>query len=235
MTIRRIKTARQNYDIATYVGRRDEIFFGPDGILRYGDGVTTGGQPFGNVREGGLSQIGRPPSLSVSEINAENQSLITVDNVKSLKFDRETGFIVEDLGNGEVKVSLGSTFKTWKVDGQEDLIAVGEDVIRFEAGSGLSITTDPTAEIKTIRFDYTGEISELSLTPATTTEKGGVIIGNNLSITNNGVVTVKSQQVVEEVFKAPVKVTVPVENQGLLYKNNEWTNGATMFWSSKSW
>jgi hypothetical protein len=80
----------------------------------------------------------------------------TVSNVKSLLFDTDTGFNITDLSNGVVKISLNSTFKTWKVTGQSDLVASGEDTIQFVAGSGVSITTNPNAATKTITINATG-------------------------------------------------------------------------------
>jgi hypothetical protein len=229
MTIQRIRTARANYDIETFVAKSGEIFYSDDGILRFGDGQTPGGRLFlgaGN-NNGNL--------LTISEINSNNLITNIVNNVSTVRFDKDTGFNVEDLGNGEVKISLGSTFKTWKVDGQEDLVAVGEDVIRFEAGPGITITTDPNSAVKTIKIEYSGEIVDAELPTASTLIKGGVIVGDNLSVESNGLLTVKSNKVVEEVVKAPVLVEVPEDNQALMYKNGKWTNSPSMFWSSKNW
>jgi len=80
----------------------------------------------------------------------------TVSNVKSLLFDTDTGFNITDLSNGVVKISLNSTFKTWKVTGQSDLVASGEDTIQFVAGTGVTITTDPTAATKSITISSSG-------------------------------------------------------------------------------
>jgi hypothetical protein len=80
----------------------------------------------------------------------------TVSNVKSLLFDTDTGFNITDLSNGVVKISLNSTFKTWKVTGQSDLVASGEDTIQFVAGSGVSITTNHNAATKTITISSSG-------------------------------------------------------------------------------
>jgi len=79
----------------------------------------------------------------------------TVSNVKSLLFDTDTGFNITELSTGVVKVSLNSTFKTWKVTGQQDLVASGEDTIQFVAGTGVTITTDPNAATKTITINAT--------------------------------------------------------------------------------
>ena len=89
-------------------------------------------------------------SLEISEINSANSLTNTVTNVTAIRFDKDTGFNVTDLGAGEVKVSLGSAFKTWKVEGQEDVVAVGEDTIELKAGSGVTLTTNPTAPTKFI-------------------------------------------------------------------------------------
>ena len=79
-----------------------------------------------------------------------------VTGVTALRFDHDTGFRVDDLGSGEVKVSLGSAFKTIKVAGQSDLVAVAEDTLEVVAGSGIAITTDPGANPKSITISATG-------------------------------------------------------------------------------
>jgi hypothetical protein len=162
MTIRRIKTSKVNYDISSYIGRSDEIYYGTDGILRYGDGVTSGGFPFVSTKDENFGG-----SLTVSEVDINNQTLVSVSDVRSIKFDKETGFSVEDLGDGEVKISLGSTFKTWKVDGQDDLVAVGEDIIRIIPGPGITITTDASVpKGQTITFSgFSGDYEDLTNTP----------------------------------------------------------------------
>lgn len=92
-------------------------------------------------------------------------SLIT--EVKSLLFDVDSGFDLTNLSNGIVKIGMNSTFKTWKVTGQTDLVANGLDTIRFIAGSGVTITTDPVAVIKSIT------ISSSTVIPAFGNVDGG--------------------------------------------------------------
>lgn len=82
-----------------------------------------------------------PLTVSTVDINGQNGTEITT--VKALRFDEDSGFDVVDLGAGEVKIAMNSTFKTWKVDGQNDLVASGLDTIEFIAGSGVVLSTDP--------------------------------------------------------------------------------------------
>jgi len=98
----------------------------------------------------GTTQTSAASSLEISEINTANSLTNTVTNVTAIRFDRDTGFSVTDLGAGQVKVSLGSSFKTWKVAGQSDIVAVGEDTVEFKAGDGISLTTNPTAPDKSM-------------------------------------------------------------------------------------
>ena len=101
-------------------------------------------------------------TITVSEITGASGAtgasgiINEVVGVTALRFDKDTGFNVTDLGDGEVKVSLGSTFKTIKVAGQDDLVAVGEDILEIVAGSGVTITTDPDANPKALTISSTG-------------------------------------------------------------------------------
>jgi hypothetical protein len=118
---------------------------GPQG--EKGDKGDTGDQ-------GPQGDPGSNATVTVSEIDGSDNITNQVNNVSAIRFDKDTGFNVEDLGEGEVKISLGSSWKTWQVDGQESLVAVGEDTVTFVAGTNMSITT--SAEDKTITFNATG-------------------------------------------------------------------------------
>lgn len=105
-------------------------------------------------------------SLTVSESNANaNNFSNTTSNVTGLLFDRDSGFSISNVGNGNVLIQLGSTFKTWVVTGQPNLVAQGEDTVQFIAGNNLTITTSntpnpPTDPFKSIRFD--ADVSSIS-------------------------------------------------------------------------
>jgi len=94
--------------------------------------------------------------LAVSLINDSNVVSGNVSNVTAIRFDTESGFDITNLGGGAVKVGMNSTFKTWKVDGQTDLVATGLDTVEFIAGPGVIIATNPNANPKSITFSSTG-------------------------------------------------------------------------------
>jgi hypothetical protein len=125
-----------------------------------GTGITTSSDSEGNITINGLG-------LTVSLIDPLGTITEQTANVKALRFDTESAFDLTDLGNGEVKVQMNSTFKYWKVDGQQDLVATGLDTIRFEAGQGISITTDPNASpYQTLKISgFSGNYNDLSNKP----------------------------------------------------------------------
>ena len=85
------------------------------------------------------------PSMTVSLINSSNTVSNPLTNITAIRFDTDSGFDVTDLGGGAVKVGMNSTFKTWKVNGQIDLVANGLDTIEIVAGNGVTITTNPSS------------------------------------------------------------------------------------------
>lgn len=94
------------------------------------------------------------PMLKVASINSSNVYSNIVSNVSTIAFDSFTGFHVDDMGEGNVKISLGSTFSTWNVVGQSDLNAVGDDIIRINGANGIVITTNPSdSPYKSITFN----------------------------------------------------------------------------------
>ena len=94
------------------------------------------------------------PMLKVASINSSNVYSNIVSNVSTIAFDSFTGFHVDDMGEGNVKISLGSTFSTWNIVGQSNLNAVGDDIIRINGANGIVITTNPSdSPYKSITFN----------------------------------------------------------------------------------
>lgn len=92
-------------------------------------------------------------TITVSLTDDSNNFSNTVTDVKGIRFDANSGFDVTDLGSGNVKIAMNSTFKTWKIAGQSDLIANGLDTIEFVGSDGTVITSNTLANPKTITFD----------------------------------------------------------------------------------
>jgi hypothetical protein len=157
----------------TYLAGDGVVFFGSNGVLRLGDGKTPGGR----IISGGSGNA----AISVKTRSASSGTIFsTVTNVTGLNFDTDSGFAVTDLGNGDVLVAMNSTFKYWQVDGQPGLTAEGLDTVNFIPRSGISIAAVTSGTNKSIRF---------GLVPATTTTLGGIIVGNNLTITTSGLLS----------------------------------------------
>ena len=102
-----------------------------------------------------IGDSGGGSSLAVNEIN-DDVSNVEVPNVSEIQFDTDSGFALTDMGSGAVKVAMESTFKTWKVNGQSDLVAVAVDTIELIAGTNTTITTDTASTPKSITFNSSG-------------------------------------------------------------------------------
>lgn len=124
---------------ANTVATRDYIQFG-DGSRQYTANAGTGGG-------------GGGASLTVSLTDDSNNFTNVVTAVTGIRFDANSGFDVTNLGSGNVKIAMNSTFKTWKIAGQNDLIANGLDTIAFVASNGISIRSNTLADPKSITFD----------------------------------------------------------------------------------
>jgi hypothetical protein len=98
--------------------------------------------------------------LTVSTIKGNNPSKV-INDINFIRFDTDSGFDIDDLSNGAVKVKMNSTFKTWKVDGQQDLVAEGLDSMTLVAGDNMNLTTyqDP----KSLKFDVDLSSVDISL------------------------------------------------------------------------
>jgi hypothetical protein len=116
---------------------------------------TQGGQgPKGD--RGATGATGPAGGLTVKNVIGINGTVTnTISTVTAINFDQSTGIQVTDQGSGAIFVSLGSSFKTIQVDGQSDVVALGEDTLQLIAGSNISISTNPSAP-KSITISSTG-------------------------------------------------------------------------------
>ena len=101
-----------------------------------------------------------PPSLTIREVDSADNVNKTINSVSAINFDNWTGFQVTDLGGGEVKVALGSGFKTITVDGQDNIVAIGEDTLAIDAGTNVTLATD--AVTKTLTISATFDSAEVT-------------------------------------------------------------------------
>ena len=86
-------------------------------------------------------------SITVASIDAGNNITNEIANISKLCFDSDSGFAVDDLSSGTVKVKMNSTFKTWKVDGESDLIAEGLDALHISSDNSIQITTKTSSNL----------------------------------------------------------------------------------------
>ena len=115
---------------------------------------------------GSKGEAGSGSTITVGNINSNNEiGDTTIVNVETIRFDTDSGFDVTDLGSGSVKVGMNSTFKTIKVDGQDDLVAIGLDTLELVAGNNITLTTNANSDPK-------------SLIISSTATGGGVSFGN---------------------------------------------------------
>jgi hypothetical protein len=91
----------------------------------------------------------------------------TVTNVSNIRFDTESAFSVTDLGTGTVMIGMNSTFKYITIDAQSTLTAVGLDTLKFIAGRGIRLLTDPTPGNQSITIINT--LTATSILPTTST------------------------------------------------------------------
>ena len=110
---------------------------------------------------GGGGGGGGDASLTIQQRSRDDLSAPptgTIENISTLSFDTESGFEVQDLGNGSLEafIKMNSTFNPWQVDGETTLQATGEEPVEFVGGPGVTITTNATTDPKQIIFEASG-------------------------------------------------------------------------------
>lgn len=119
--------------------------------------------------------------ITVRESNSTGGNISnTITNISTLNFDKTTGIFVSDLGNGNALVALGSSFKTWEVNGQPSLVAVGEDTVEFITGNNIVITTSNVSDPKSITFSVSAGLD----TQVLYNNSGNIVGSNNFTYNN---------------------------------------------------
>jgi len=123
------------------------------------DGVTYYPIADGDRLESAFSQANsaftraNTSNLTISLIDAVGNISNVVSNVTTLRFDSDSGFDVNSLSQGIVKVGMNSTFKYWKINGVTYLTAEGIDTINFLPTNGITITANGNSSPQSIQFD----------------------------------------------------------------------------------
>lgn len=160
------------------------------------------------------------PSMTVSLINSANTISSPLANITAIRFDTDSGFDITDLGSGAVKVGMNSTFKTWKVDGQSDLIAIGLDTIEFNAGSGIAITTNALSNPKSITFN--------TIDKTVTLYQDGVLEPTTGTVRWHNPRSIKINKIIARLAEAADQtVTIRIRKTGTIVQTVNFTAGST--------
>lgn len=237
---RKVQAGLVKSDIESFVGQSGNLFFNVEtGEFRLSDGATPGGISLGTGGTGGyvlptastttkggvkidgdtirinngvISAVTPPASISVGLVSGVNNiPSNTLTNITAIKFDTDAGFDITDLGSGTVKVGMNSTFKYWKVDGQDDLVANGLDTIEFVAGPGIQISTDPNSDPKAIKITSIDRTVTLYQDGALSLTTGTIRWHNPANITVNKIIARLAQS-------ADNAVTVVIKKKGIAVK-----------------
>ena len=150
--------------------------------------------------------------LTVRNTLGANGTVSTeVTDVTGINFDFNTGMKIDDQGDGNVFVSLGSSFKTIKVAGQSDVIALGEDTLELIAGSGIALSTHPTAT-KSITISTTGSSAPI---------KTFNILGDFGLLTGTARFYPVQQDTIKSIIMSVASI-VPQDLMVGLYRNNQF-------------
>lgn len=147
------------------------------------------------TKDGNGNVITIGANLTVQLVNSSNSAITSVADVRTIQFDDNSGFDVVDRANGIAKVQMNSTFKTWNVYGQANLVAQGLDTVNIAAGDFINITTNASASPQQIKFALSN-----TLTTSNVAEGANLYFsnaraiaaftpGNNITIDSNGLIT----------------------------------------------
>ena len=186
--------------------------FGPTGAGATGPTGNAGATgPTGSGLTGPTGSTGStgpqgPTGTGTINVNSlkDNVANVQLTNIQTLSFDENTGFHVTPIDPTNVKISLGSSWKTLHLGGsQSDLVAVGEDTLNL-VGNGISFVTDVTNKILYVNANVSSSNSGGSSNSwanlwlnspqanlsANSSDTLHIVAGNNMVVNSN--VTTKS-------------------------------------------
>lgn len=164
MPVQKIKSGRIiTVEAPTYVGEKGTIFYDEDTPqLRLSDGLTPGGILFaggggyvlpaattstlGGIKVGPGLTIDAFGVLTAIATSTYVLNTATTSTLGGIKVGANLTITPDGTLNANTATSgVSDTFKTIKVNSQTDLVAVGNDVIEFKAGTGIIIETSATS------------------------------------------------------------------------------------------
>jgi len=136
------------------------------GDVSFTSGLTVGGNLYAtypntsipsSAISGGVLTIQHTSDTGDTELRSD------INNVKTLQFDKDSGFDVSLQSVGVAKIRMNSTFKYWNIDGEDGLIAEGLDKVNLISGNDITLTADNTNDAKSLTITYDTTNIDVSL------------------------------------------------------------------------
>jgi hypothetical protein len=118
-------------------------------------------------------------SLTVKQVSSTVANNQTHADISTISFDNDAGFNVTNPSTGEVKISLGSHWKTIQIDGTDKLTPSGEESLNLVNGTGINIEGDSTASTQKLTFSLNASIKDLTDTPSALGSAGQILKVND--------------------------------------------------------
>ena len=136
------------------------------GDASFNSGLTVGGDLYATYPDasipssaisGGILTIQHTSDTGDTDLRSD------INNVKTLQFDKDSGFDVSFQSVGVAKIRMNSTFKYWDIDGEDVLIAEGLDKVNLISGNDIILTSDNTDDAKSLTIAYDTTNIDVSL------------------------------------------------------------------------
>jgi DNA-binding transcriptional regulator LsrR (DeoR family) len=127
------------------------------GDVSFNGGLRVGGNLYANYPDtsipssaisGGVLTIQHTSDTGDTNLTTE------VTNVKTLQFDKDSGFDVSLQSVGVAKIRMNSTFKYWEVNGVAGLTAEGLDTVNLVSADGITLSANNNTDPKTLTIGY---------------------------------------------------------------------------------
>ena len=133
------------------------------GDVSFNSGLRVGGNLYATYPDtsipssaisGGVLTIQHTSDTGDSELQAD------VTNVKTLQFDKDSGFDVSLQSVGVAKIRMNSTFKYWEISGNTGLTAEGLDTVNLIPADGITLSANNNTDPKSLIIGYDGTATQ---------------------------------------------------------------------------
>ena len=133
------------------------------GDVSFNSGLTVNGNLYATYPDTSIPSSaisGGVLTIQHTSDTGDTELVDDVMNVKTLQFDKDSGFDVSLQSVGVAKIRMNSIFKYWEVNGVAGLTAEGLDTVNLVSADGITLSANNNTDPKSLTIGYDGTATQ---------------------------------------------------------------------------